>query len=154
LAIKRLTEDEMAPWATYNRGKPITPRQLGKRLGEFGIKAKAIHVSHYEKPKGFLRSQFADAWTASFRYRFRGSYEGEVLLKSRRRSLVELCRSERLHWVITRCPARRAVRPQEPRLQTSRRSKLDLTLDAQFKIFGAPGRPARSRECKSLAVKV
>ena len=61
--VKRLTEDEMAPWATYNRGKPITPRQLGKRLGEFGIKAKAIHVSHYEKPKGFLRSQFADAWS-------------------------------------------------------------------------------------------
>jgi hypothetical protein len=38
-------------------------------------------------------------------------------------------------WVITGCPARRAVRPQEPRLQTSRRSKVDLTLDAQFNTY-------------------
>jgi putative DNA primase/helicase len=61
--IKRLCEDDMAPWATCNRGKPMTPRQLGKKLGEFGVVAKAIHVSQYEKPKGFLRSQFADAWS-------------------------------------------------------------------------------------------
>ena len=30
----------------------------------------------------------------------------------------------------------------------------DCAVCAKIKIFGAPGRPARSRECKSLAVKV
>jgi putative DNA primase/helicase len=60
--LKRLIEDETAPWVTWNRGKPMTTRQLGKRLGEFGISAKAVHISSYEKPKGFHKSQFADAW--------------------------------------------------------------------------------------------
>jgi len=61
--IKRLCEDDTAPWATWDKGKPMTPRQLGKKLGGFGIVAKAIHLNHHEKPKGFLRSQFADAWS-------------------------------------------------------------------------------------------
>ncbi|HEY8129628.1 MAG TPA: DUF3631 domain-containing protein, partial [Hyphomicrobium sp.] len=60
--LKRLIEDETAPWAAWNRGKPMTTRQLGKRLGEFKISAKAVHISSYDKPKGFHKAQFADAW--------------------------------------------------------------------------------------------
>lgn len=60
--LKRLCDDDTAPWSTWSRGKPMTTRQLGKRLGEFGISAKTIHLSSYEKPKGFHKDQFADAW--------------------------------------------------------------------------------------------
>ena len=60
--LRRLVEDETGPWATWNRGKPMTARQLGGRLKEFGIHAGTVALSHHEKPKGFRRSQFADAW--------------------------------------------------------------------------------------------
>jgi putative DNA primase/helicase len=33
--LKKLIEDESAPWQTWNRGKPMTARQLGRRLSEF-----------------------------------------------------------------------------------------------------------------------
>jgi putative DNA primase/helicase len=35
--VKSLIENEEAPWATYNRGNPMSVRQLNKRLKEFGI---------------------------------------------------------------------------------------------------------------------
>ncbi|WP_363347147.1 DUF3631 domain-containing protein [Methylocystis echinoides] len=60
--LRRLVEDETAPWATWNRGKPMTARQLGAKLKEFGIHAGTVHVSAYDKPKGFKREQFRDAW--------------------------------------------------------------------------------------------
>ena len=59
---KRLCEDETAPWASWNKGRPMTPRQLGKRLDDFGIKARTISLGQYEKPKGFMREQFEDAF--------------------------------------------------------------------------------------------
>jgi len=31
--ILALCDDEEKPWATYNRGKPISSRQLSNRLG-------------------------------------------------------------------------------------------------------------------------
>jgi len=72
---KRLIDDETAPWATLNRGKPMSPRQLGARLKGFGIVAKAVHISAYEKPKGFHRKSFADAWT---RYIDRAAPDGSA----------------------------------------------------------------------------
>ncbi len=38
--LEALYFDYEAPWATYNRGKPITARQLSKRLKDFGIMSK------------------------------------------------------------------------------------------------------------------
>ena len=35
--IEALVQDDEAPWATWNRGKPITGRQIAKRLREFRI---------------------------------------------------------------------------------------------------------------------
>jgi len=40
--LQALTGDELRPWATYGHGKPMTPRQLAKRLGEYGIKPQTI----------------------------------------------------------------------------------------------------------------
>jgi len=61
--IAALCTDEESPWATYNRGKPITPRQVAKQLSTYGIASKNIRLGAYETPKGFELSQFADAFT-------------------------------------------------------------------------------------------
>lgn len=61
--LKKLIEDESAPWQTWNRGKPMTARQLGRRLSEFKIEARTVYIGPYDKPKGFHRDQFVDAWT-------------------------------------------------------------------------------------------
>jgi len=60
--IKALCEDEEAGWATYNRGKPITPRQVSKRLKEYGINSKPIRFGYDGVQKGFDIDQFGDAF--------------------------------------------------------------------------------------------
>lgn len=60
--IKALCEDEEASWATYNRGKPLTPRQLSTRLSTYGISSKTIRINSYETAKGFEVEQFYDAF--------------------------------------------------------------------------------------------
>lgn len=60
--LRFLVEDEAAPWATWNRGRPMSARQLGSRLKEFGIHAGTVRISQHDKPKGFKREQFEDAW--------------------------------------------------------------------------------------------
>ncbi|MFT7461359.1 MAG: putative DNA primase/helicase [Planctomycetota bacterium] len=59
--ISALENDAEKPWATYNRGKPITPRQLAKFLSGYGIKSKTVR---FEKatPKGYEAIQFTDAF--------------------------------------------------------------------------------------------
>jgi putative DNA primase/helicase len=59
--LEALTEDDLKSWATHNRGKPITPRQMAKRLGEYGIKSKTIRMS-YGTAKGFCLSDCRDAF--------------------------------------------------------------------------------------------
>lgn len=56
-----LCEDEESPWATWNRGKPIQPRQLSRKLAEFGIKSKDVRQG-FEVKKGYQLEQFADAF--------------------------------------------------------------------------------------------
>jgi putative DNA primase/helicase len=63
--INALCADDEKPWATYNRGLPIKPRQLAKKLDGYGIHSKTIRVGSNETPKGFERHQFEDAF---FRY--------------------------------------------------------------------------------------
>jgi putative DNA primase/helicase len=60
--IKALCEDEEASWATYNRGKPLTPRQLSTRLSIYGISSKTIRINPYDTAKGFEVEQFNDAF--------------------------------------------------------------------------------------------
>ncbi len=60
--IVALCDDDEKPWATYNRGKAISPRQVSKRLGEYGIKSKNIRIGHSSVAKGFELDQFREAF--------------------------------------------------------------------------------------------
>jgi hypothetical protein len=61
--LKALCEDEEAAWCTYNRGNPLTPRQLAKRLSEYGISSKNVRLEKHGNPqKGFELSQFEEAF--------------------------------------------------------------------------------------------
>lgn len=59
--ITALIQDEEKGWATYNRGKPLTPRQLAKQLSAYGIQPKTVRMK-YGTPKGYDADQFADAF--------------------------------------------------------------------------------------------
>lgn len=59
--LETLVQDEEAPWATWNRGKAMTPRQLSAKLADFGVKPGSIRIGTALK-KGYSREQFADAF--------------------------------------------------------------------------------------------
>lgn len=59
--ITQLIADDEKTWATYNRGKPITPRQLSKLLGVYGIASKTVRMGK-STTKGYERGQFEDAF--------------------------------------------------------------------------------------------
>lgn len=60
--IDNLTQDEEKAWATYNRGKAMSPRQLAKQLLPYAIKPKTIRFSDKHTPKGYDLAQFEDAF--------------------------------------------------------------------------------------------
>ncbi|UJW23505.1 MULTISPECIES: DUF3631 domain-containing protein [Pseudomonas] len=60
--LEELMADDEAPWPTWNRGKPMTARQLSTKLGEFGIKSKDIRIGTTNK-KGYDRADFSEAFT-------------------------------------------------------------------------------------------
>lgn len=60
--IKYLCDDEEASWATYNRGKPINPRQISNLLKGYGIVSNTLRFSGKSSAKGFEKDQFLDAW--------------------------------------------------------------------------------------------
>jgi len=62
--VKVLCSDEEKTWASYNRGFPIKPRQISKKLKDYGIQSKTVRVGP-ETAKGYEKSQFEDAF---FRY--------------------------------------------------------------------------------------
>lgn len=57
-----LCSDQEMSWATYNRGKPITPRQIANRLNEYRISSKDIRTIH-GRGKGYDVADFKDAFT-------------------------------------------------------------------------------------------
>jgi hypothetical protein len=58
--VTRLCTGEETPWGDL-RGKPLDPRGLARRLKPYGIKP-GQHRFGLETGKGYLRSDFADAW--------------------------------------------------------------------------------------------
>ena len=60
--LAALLADDEAPWATWNRGKPLTVRQLAARIGDFGISTKTTRLPNGERLKGYLLADFADAF--------------------------------------------------------------------------------------------
>ncbi|HNL21991.1 MAG TPA: DUF3631 domain-containing protein, partial [Rhodocyclaceae bacterium] len=56
-------------WATYNRGKSITPRQVAKKLKDYGIASKNLRIG-YEVAKGFELEQFQEAFARYLAFPF------------------------------------------------------------------------------------
>jgi putative DNA primase/helicase len=59
--IEALCEDDEKPWSTYNRGKQLSPRQLSKRLNEYGIQSSTIRIG-YGTAKGYMKEQFDEVF--------------------------------------------------------------------------------------------
>ena len=61
--IAALCEDTEKSWATYNRGKPLSPRQLSTKLRDYGITSKDLRFGYDGVKKGYEANQFNDAFT-------------------------------------------------------------------------------------------
>lgn len=59
--LAALAELEGRPWAEWNRGRPLSARQLGALLGRFGIKPGTIRVGD-ATPKGYVLGDLIDAF--------------------------------------------------------------------------------------------
>jgi putative DNA primase/helicase len=62
MLIEELCADPEKPWATFNRGQILTPRQLSTMLNEFGINSGTIRMDSSTTLKGYSLSQFEDAF--------------------------------------------------------------------------------------------
>lgn len=60
--IKALCKDTEKRWATYNRGKEITPTQLARHLNGYGIKSKSLRFGLVTGQRGFDFDQFKDTF--------------------------------------------------------------------------------------------
>jgi putative DNA primase/helicase len=60
--IRLLCSDEEKPWATFNRGNVISPRQVAKRLKEYGILSHTIRIG-IETAKGYTADQFREVFS-------------------------------------------------------------------------------------------
>ena len=60
--IRLLCTDGEKPWATFNRGNAITPRQVAKRLKEYGILSHTIRIG-IETAKGYTIDQFREVFS-------------------------------------------------------------------------------------------
>ena len=61
--LEMLIRDDEAPWATWNRGNPLSIRQLAARLSEFGIKPKTTRLPNGSQLKGYALADFGDPFT-------------------------------------------------------------------------------------------
>lgn len=61
--LEILTGDDEAPWAAWNRGRPLTVRQLAAHLSEFGIKPKTTRLPNSDRLRGYALADFSDAFT-------------------------------------------------------------------------------------------
>lgn len=60
--INALCEDTEKSWATFNRGKQLSPRQLSNKLRDYGIASKDLRFGYDGVKKGFESVQFKDAF--------------------------------------------------------------------------------------------
>jgi uncharacterized protein DUF3631 len=51
-----------SPWAEWRGGKPITQAQLARVLKPYGIAPQLIRLPGGGVMRGYLRTQFEDAW--------------------------------------------------------------------------------------------
>lgn len=57
-----LLADEERPWATYNKGRPLSQSQLARKLSAFGVSSRSVRLPDGRTPKGYLRENFEDAF--------------------------------------------------------------------------------------------
>ncbi len=57
--IRSLSDQEDRPWLDWNRGRPITPRQVATLLRDFGVTSKSIRIGD-ATPKGYLLEAFEE----------------------------------------------------------------------------------------------
>jgi putative DNA primase/helicase len=62
--VAALTADLEAPWATFNRGNPISQRQIARMLGQFGIISEEVHPPGLSHGKGYKRVHLDPLWTS------------------------------------------------------------------------------------------
>ncbi len=61
--LDNLISDELRPWATYYKHKPMPPRQLAGKLGGYGIHPRNIKISSETVKKGYYLADFSDAFS-------------------------------------------------------------------------------------------
>ncbi|MGE4558904.1 MAG: DUF3631 domain-containing protein [Desulfobulbus sp.] len=61
--IRALCDDDEKAWPTFNRGNPITPRQLANKLKGYGINSTTLRFRHAGLAKGYERKQFEEAFS-------------------------------------------------------------------------------------------
>jgi hypothetical protein len=60
--VAALCADEERPWATYNKGKPISDRQVAKLLKEIPILSEDVYPPGERHAKGYKKVRFLDAF--------------------------------------------------------------------------------------------
>lgn len=60
--IDFLCADKEMGWATYNRGKELTPRQLSKYLSVYNLKPRTVRQKDGTTPKGYYLDEFQDVF--------------------------------------------------------------------------------------------
>jgi Protein of unknown function (DUF3631) len=62
--VAKLGADPERPWAEWNRGKPLTQKQLANLLRPFEIASETVHIEGLPHAKGYKRARFEEAWAA------------------------------------------------------------------------------------------
>ncbi|MEQ6475887.1 DUF3631 domain-containing protein, partial [Comamonas sp. wu1-DMT] len=60
--LAKLNDDQDMDWSNYNRGQPLTARQLARFMGAYGIKPKTVRIKSGQTPKGYEVREFEDAF--------------------------------------------------------------------------------------------
>lgn len=60
--LNLLHGDPDMDWGNYNRGNPLTARQLARFMGAYGIKPKTVRMKSDYTPKGYEVRDFEDAF--------------------------------------------------------------------------------------------
>ena len=60
--LEHLLKDDEAVFASYNRGKPMTIRQMAKRLGDYKIQPKLLRFGYENPARGYTLESFEEAF--------------------------------------------------------------------------------------------
>ena len=60
--LEMLLQHSDMDWNKYNRGSPMSSRQLARNLSGYGIKPKTVRMSPKDTPKGYEVREFQDAF--------------------------------------------------------------------------------------------